>query len=174
MRRLFVLVVSVGLFVGLLAGPAAADKPIVEVGSDSFSADVFGAVAECGAPIVTDIDVSYTLVIRFPKDGAVQVTDHLVTHATLTNTDNGKTTKINQASTAHVTIGAGTDGRDTVKITGLQGHVVAPGSGAAAQDSGQLVIEAFGPEDEDPIFVTAHGLFEGMGGPYPELCEVLT
>jgi hypothetical protein len=35
------------------------------------------------------------------------------------------------------------------------------------------VIEAFGPDDEDPIFVSARGLFEGMGDPFPERCEAL-
>ena len=102
------------------------------------------------------------------------VTDHSVFHATHTNLDTGKSAESNGSATARVVLGGGTDGRDSVKITGLQGHVAAPGSGSAAQDSGQLVIEAFGPNDEDPIFVSAHGLVEGMGGPFPEMCELLS
>jgi hypothetical protein len=160
--------------VGLVAAPASAAKPIKDSGSFSFSGLDEEATAECGAPISIDIEGTFSVLVRFTKDGGVLVTDRAVFHSTYTNLDTGKSAKVNGSSAAHVAVGAGTDGRDVAKITGLQGHVVAPGSGSAAQDSGQLVIEAFGPGDPDPIFVSAHGLFEGMGGPFPELCEVLS
>jgi hypothetical protein len=173
MRKLLIVVV-VGMMVGLMAAPASAAKPMKDSGSDSFSGPDAEASAECGAPIYTDVEVSFSVLVRFTKDGGVLVTDHVVFHATHTNMDTGKSVTSNGSDTFHVVVGAGTDGRDVVRITGLQGHVVAPGSGSTAQDSGQLVIEAFGPDDPDPIFVSEHGLFEGMGGPFPQLCDVLS
>ncbi len=173
MRKLFLVTVAAAL-VGLLAAPASAEQPLKDSGSFSFSGPSVEASSECGAPITIDIEGSFSVLIRFTKDGAVLVTDQFRFHATYTNLETGKSAKVNGASTAHVVVGAGTDGRDVVKITGLLGHVVAPGSGSAAQDSGQLVVEAFGPGDPDPIIVSARGLFEGMGGPFPELCEVLS
>ena len=173
MRRLLIVGV-VGLMVGLVAAPASAEKPIKTSESFSFSGIDDEASAECGFEISTDVEGSFSVLLRFTKDGRLLVTDHGVFHATHTNTDTGKSATTNGSSTAHVAVEAGTDGRDVVKITGLQGHVVAPGSGSTAQDSGQLVIEAYGPGDPDPIFVSAHGLFEGMGGPFPDLCEALS
>ncbi len=165
---------AIGLMVTLMAAPAAADKPIKESFSFSFSGLDEFATEECGFEITIDFEIKISVLIRETKDGEVLVTDHATFHLTQTNVETGKTAKGNGGSTAHVVVGAGTDGRDVVKITGLQGHVVAPGSGSAAQDSGQLVIEAFGPGDPDPIIVSARGLFEGMGGPFPELCEALS
>lgn len=174
MRRFLVTTAALALLLGLSVTPASAAQPLVEHGSASFTADIFGAVSECGAPIVTDVDVTFTMIVRETKDGGILVTDHTTLHAVLTNTDNGESTKVNWGQTVHVTVGGGTDGRDVVKITGLLGHILEPGSSPAAHDSGQLVLEAFGPGDPDPIFVLTRGLFEGMGGPFPELCEILT
>ena len=173
MRRLLVVGV-VGLMVGLVAAPASAEKPIKESGSFSFSGVDEEATEGCGFEISTDVEGSFSVLLRFTKDGGLLVTDQLVFHATHTNTDTGKSAKTNGSSTAHVAVEAGTEERDVVKITGLQGHIVAPGSGSSGQDSGQLVIEAYGPDDPDPIFVSAHGLFEGMGGPLPALCDALS
>jgi hypothetical protein len=174
MRRLIVFGAVVGVFVALVAAPAGAAKLFRDSGTFGFSGQDEEATEECGFPVDLDLEGRFNVLGRLTKDGEVLITDHSVFHATFTNTDNGKTAKANGGSTDHVVIGAGTDGRDVVKITGLQGHVVAPGfASARAQDSGQLVIEAFGPEDPDPLFVSARGLFEGMGGPLPELCEAL-
>jgi hypothetical protein len=128
----------------------------------------------CGFEIYVEQEAQFSVLGRLTKDGDLLITDRVVFHATFTNQVNGKTAKANGANTAHVEVEAGTDGRDLVRITGLQGHVVAPGfASARAQDSGQLVIEAYGPDDPEPIVVSARGLFEGMGGPLPELCDVL-
>ena len=173
-RRILILLFALAMALVTVAAPAWADKPIKDSGSFSFSGPDGEATAECGFPISSDFEGSFSVLLRLTKDGGPLVTDHGVFHATYTNTETGKSATSNGSSTAHVVVGAGTDGRDVVKITGLQGHVVAPGSGSTAQDSGQLVIEAYGPGDPDPIFVSAHGLFEGMGGPFPDLCEALS
>ena len=173
MRRLLVLGALVAVFVGMVAAPAGAAKLFRDTGTFAFSGEDEEATEACGFPVDLDVEGSFSVLGRLVK-GDLLITDHTVFHATFTNPANGKTAKANGASTAHVVVEAGTEGRDVVKITGLQGHVVAPGfASARAQDSGQLVIEAFGPEDPDPIFVSARGLFAGMGGPLPEVCEVL-
>jgi hypothetical protein len=59
----------------------------------------------------------------------------------------------------------------TVAVTGLGGHLIVPGQGVVAQDSGRFVLFFEGPDDEEPDV-----LFEGGradGGPFPALCEVL-
>ena len=162
------------LLMTALVSPAEAAQPTRFGDTFSFSGLDDGATAECGFEVSIDVEGRFSVLIRETRDGEVLVTDHSTFHATHTNVETGESVRTNGASTAHVVVGAGTDGRDVVRITGLQGHVVAPGSGSAAQDSGQLVIEAFGPGDPDPIFVSARGLFEGMGGPFPELCDALS
>jgi hypothetical protein len=176
MRRLVLIALVASVLVAIPAAGASAkaDKPIRDSGTFSFSGLDDEATEICGFDIGIDVEGRFSVLLRFTKTGGLLVTDHSVFHATHTNLDTGKYTTTNGSSTAHVTVGAGTDGREVVKITGLQGHIVTPGSGASTQDSGQLVIEAFGPDDPNPIFVSAHGLFEGMGGPYPELCEALS
>lgn len=173
MRRLIVFGAVVGLFVGLVAAPATATKLFRDterfVGSETIPEEV------CGFPIFVEQEAQFSVLGRLTKAGDLLITDRVVFHATFTNQDNGKTAKADGANTAHVEVAAGTDGRDLVRITGLQGHIVAPGfASARTQDSGQLVIEAFGPEDPDPLVVSARGLFEGMGGPFPDLCEILS
>lgn len=173
-RRILVVLFTLAMALVTVAAPALADKPIKDSGSISFSGLDEEASDGCGFPISTDVEASFSVLVRFPRDGGVLVTDHFKFHATHTNLDTGKSATTNGSSTSHVVVGAGTDGRDVAKITGLQGHIVVPGSGSAAQDSGQLVIETYGPNDPDPIFVSAHGVFEGMGGPLPELCDALS
>ena len=173
-RRILVLLFALAMALVTVAAPASAEKPIKDSESFSFSGPDAEASDGCGFPISTDVEGTFSILVRFPKDGGVLVTDRTVFHATHTNLDTGKSATTNGSSTAHVVVGAGTDGRDVVKITGLQGHIVAPGSGSTGQDSGQLVIESYGPDDPDPIFVSARGVFEGMGGPLPALCDVLS
>lgn len=174
MSRLGVLAIITLLLAGVLTGPAEATEPTRFGDTFSFSGPDEGATAECGFAVDIAIEGSFAVMVRETGDGDVLVTDRSTFRATYTNAETGEYVRSNGASTAHVTVGAGTDGRDVVRITGLQGHVVAPGSGAAAQDSGQLVIEAYGPGDPEPLFVSQRGLFEGMGGPFPELCEALS
>ncbi len=173
MRRFWMTAVVVAALLGLITAPASAGPPLMDRGSFSFSAPDDEATAACGTPIVAEVRGTFSLLLRFGEDGTLLVTDHVTFHSTLTNLDTGKFARGNGSWTAHVVVGAGTDGRDVAKVTGLLGHVVAPGSGSSAQNSGQLVVEVFGPDDPVPIFVSAHGLFESMGGPFPELCELL-
>lgn len=172
--RLVVLAITPLLLAGVLASPARAAEPIRYGDTFSFSGPDEGATAECGFAVDIAIEGSFAVMVRETGDGDLLVTDRSTFRATYTNVETGEYARSNGASTAHVEVGAGTDGRDVVRITGLQGHVVAPGAGAAAQDSGQLVIEAYGPGDPEPLFVSQRGLFEGNGGPFPELCEALS
>lgn len=174
MRRLWITTIVLAAVMGLIAAPVSADPPIRDSGSFSFSGPDAEASAECGAPIVADVRGTFSILLRLTQDGLLLVTDHVTFHATYTNLNTGGSARTNGSWIAHVVVGAGTDGRDVARVTGLLGHVVAPGSGSSAQDSGQLVVEVFGPGDQDPIFVSAHGLFESMGGPFPELCEAMS
>lgn len=173
MRTFWMTAAVVAGLIGLTAMPASAAPPVMDRGTFSFGGPDVEATAACGAPIVAEVRGTFSLHLRFGQDGALLVTDHVTFHSTLTNLDTGKSAVGNGSWTAHVVVGAGTGGRDVAKVTGLLGHVVAPGDGATAQDSGQLIVEVFGPGDPDPIFASSHGLFEGMGDPFPELCEVL-
>jgi hypothetical protein len=172
--RAGVLAIILLLLASGLGSPAEATEPIKFSDTFSFSGLDEPASDECGFPVNLEIEGRFLVIIRETMDGEQLVTDHSTFHATYTNVETGESVTSNGGSTAHVVVGAGTDGRDVVKITGLQGHVVAPGSGSAAQDSGQLVIEAYGPGDPSPLFVSERGLFEGGGGPFPELCEALS
>jgi len=174
MRRLVLIALVASFLVVIPAGAASADKPIRDSDTFSFSGLDDEATDVCGFAINTDVEGRFSVLVRFTKAGEVLVTDHSTFHATHTNVATGKSTTTNGGSTSHVAVRAGTDGRDVVKITGLQGHIVTPGSGASTQDSGQLVIEAYGPGDPNPIFVSQRGVFEGMGGPFPDLCEILS
>lgn len=173
MRRFWITAAVVAAALGLIAMPASAGPPVMDRGSFSFSGPDDEASLACGAPIVAEVRGTFSLLLRFRGDGTPLVTDHVTFHVTYTNLDTARYAHAHGSWTAHVVVGAGTDGRDVAKVTGLLGHVVAPGSGSSAQDSGQLVVEVYGPGDPDPVFVSAHGLFESQGGPFPELCEVL-
>lgn len=175
------------VFVGVAAatmGTASAARPDRVTNEFSFEV-VDGFLSEvCGAPIHVAADVRVSTMFRETHDGALLVTEQVHVDQVITNLDTGKSTTVKLARTFHVAIGAGTDGRDTVKLTGVE-HSVTPGSGSATQGTivqgaGHFAYESFGPEGvRNRIMVEIHGLFDVDAeffstDPLPPLCETLS
>ena len=70
----------------------------------------------------------------------------------------------------HATLDPDT-GSATVTLTGLSGHLIVPGQGVVAQDSGRIVLFFEDPEDQEPDVLFESGRLDG--GPFPALCDIL-
>ena len=131
------------------------------------------AETPCGFPIQEHIHGTERVSVHYDGDGNMA---RLRVHGSnlrivLTNMDNGKTVESVLAGTTHVEFGD--DDTDTVRITGLHGHLVVPGDGVVEQESGMVLLASMGPGDPDPTVEQLAGRFDGQPGPFPELCAVL-
>jgi hypothetical protein len=123
----------------------------------------------CAFPVEVHFTGQLELTRFFDRDGnEIRVLSRLL-GASATFSANGKSISDMQNTIDHGRIDPET-GSITVAGTGVA-HLVVPGQGVVAQDSGRLVLFFEGPDDEEPDV-----LFEGGradGGPFPALCEVL-
>lgn len=170
--------IACALTLGLLAlisaptAEAAAPERIVEEVDETFF-DEF-ASSMCGVPIITSFTGTVTTTLFFDDDepGPDRVIQKLHLRSTFTNEVTG--TSISGPgpwSTVHVDIGGAEDGRNLVRVTGLEGHIVIAGEGSVVQDSGQTVLA--GLPGTEPTILKQVGLFNGMGGPFPVGCQYL-
>lgn len=157
--------------VGLWTSASSATAPI----HHTVDLDETHVMAEtpCGFPIQEHVHGTERISFHFDRDGDMT---RMRIHGSnlrvsLTNLENGKTVESVLAGTTHVEFGD--DGTDTVRITGLHGHLVVPGRGVVEQDSGMVLLASMGPGDPDPTVEQLSGRFDGEPGPFPELCEVL-
>lgn len=174
MERVLRSTVAAGLAVvslGLWTSTSAATPPDHQI----LELDETHVIAEtpCGFPIQEHVHGTERVSFHFDRDGNMT---RLRMHGSnlrisLTNMDNGKTVESVVAGTTHVELAD--DGTDTVRITGLHGHLVVPGDGVVEQDSGMVLLASMGPGDPDPTVEQLAGRFDGEPGPFPELCAVL-
>ena len=136
--------------------------------------DTFAEPAAPDGPCAFPVEVHFTAQLEltrfFDRDGNEIRTLSRLSGASATFSANGKSITDRQNPIEHVRIDPET-GSMTVAVTGLGGHLIVPGQGVVAQDSGRLVLFFEGPEDEEPDV-----LFEGGradGGPFPALCGIL-
>ena len=186
-KKIAAALISAFVLVGVAAATtatASAAKPDRSTVESSFEV-IDGFLSEvCGAPIHVAADGRFSNMVRETHDGALLLTQQIHSDLVITNLDTGKSTTLKLDRTFHVALGAGTDGRDIVKLTGVE-HSVTPGSGSATQGTivqgaGHFAYESFGPDGvRDRILVSVHGLFDidaeyFSTDPIPALCETLS
>ena len=158
---------------GAAALPAVAGALPPEHSTEQID-DTFVVPAAPEGPCAFPVQVHFTAQLEstqfFDRDGNEIRTLVRFLGASATFSANGKSITDQQGGIEHVTFDPET-GSATVTLTGLSGHLLVPGQGVAAQDSGRIVLFFESPEDEEPDV-----LFEGgrhSGGPFPALCGIL-
>ena len=136
--------------------------------------DTFVEPAAPNGPCAFPVQIHFTAQLEstrfFDRDGNEIRTLTRFLSASATFSANGKSITDRQGGIQHITFDPET-GTSTLALTGLTGHLIVPGQGVVAQDSGRVVLFFESPEDEEPDV-----LFEGGrhdGGPFPALCEIL-
>ena len=124
----------------------------------------------CAFPVEIHFVAELQLTRYFDRDGNEIRTLTRLSGASATFSANGKSISDRQNQIEHVRIDPGT-GSLTITLTGLAGHLVVPGRGVVAQDSGRLVLFFEGPDDAVPDVLFQGGRHDG--GPFPALCEIL-
>ena len=169
-RRSISLLVVVAAGTVALPAVAGASPPVREsVPIDVSFVEPAAPEGPCAFPVEIHFTGQLELTRFFDRDGnEIRILSRLL-GASATFSANGKSISDMQNTIEHVRIDPET-GSMTVAVTGLA-HLVVPGQGVAAQDSGRFVLFFESPDDEEPDV-----LFEGGradGGPFPALCEIL-
>lgn len=152
----------------ILAGSVLAAPPVRTVDQ----VDVTFPLPEflCGFPLVQHVTGTFRQTVFFDADGQpVRILETSTNfRITITNPATGVSIISVQAVTGHVTLNE--DGSETLAITGLQGHLRDPDGGFIREDIGRLVI--FFPVDGPTTVLSEAG--QHAGGPFPDLCDLLS
>ena len=158
---------------GVVALPAVAGATPPERSTEHVD-DTFvepaAPVGPCAFPVQVHFTAQLEITRFFDRDGNEirTLTRFMGTSATFSA--NGKSITDRQGGIQHITFDPET-GSSTLALTGLTGHLIVPGQGVVAQDSGRLVLFFESPDDVEPDFLFEAGRRDG--GPFPALCGIL-
>jgi hypothetical protein len=169
-RRSLSLLAMIAAGAAALPAVAGAMPPVREtVAIDDTFVEPAAPEGACAFPVEIHFTAQLEITRFFDRDGNEIRTLYRFSDASATFSANGTSITDRQNTIEQVRIDPET-GSMTVAVTGLA-HLVVPGQGVVAQDSGRLVLFFEGPDDEEPDV-----LFEGGradGGPFPAVCEIL-
>jgi hypothetical protein len=162
MGRILLVLMTVAAMVATMAASAAATKPVVDEGTITGTAEV----GNCGNfQVLDDFVLNFSAKLFFDENGElVRVVEQIRGTDTFINSDTGKEFTSRFQNTEHIDLTA----EPVRAVTGVQGLLTVPGSGAVLLDVGRIVTNL--ETDEVTFQAGPHQLVEGdLAG----LCEAL-
>jgi hypothetical protein len=162
MGRILLVLMTVAAMVATMAASAAATKPVVDEGTITGTAEV----GNCSSfQVLDEFVLSFSAKLFFDENGElVRVVEQIRGTDTFINSDTGKEFTSRFQNTEHIDLTA----EPVRAVTGVQGLLTVPGSGAVLLDVGRIVTNL--ETDEVTFQAGPHQLVEGdLAG----LCEAL-